>query len=465
VVLAELARLDAHDQAALVARGELSAGELFAAFRERLDALNPLLRAVVAHADAPPPALPGPLAGVPFLVKDSLPWPGLRWAMGSRAFSGQVPRSGTRLTRRIAASGLVGAGKTALSEFGLLPSTETLLEGVTHHPWDLSLSAGGSSGGSAVAVAAGLVPLAHANDGGGSIRIPASFAGVFGFKPSRGRTQRASHGDTAFEDLVVEHCVTRSVRDSALFLSLIEDDGAGERIGFVREPLNRPLRVALLERAANGDEPAPAVLRVLRDSAELLEDLGHRIEPVTAPATGAEALGPAVFLLAGATIAGIVERLDRSRGVPVQEDELEPFTWGLLARFEQADRAALELAQETLARAGRAYRSRTDACDVVLTPVVATEPWPLGFLSPLLKPDELIRRVASTNAFAPLANITGAPAMSVPLGESPGGLPIGVQLSAAPGADALLLGLAYQLEAARPWRDRWPPYSIPGLAK
>ncbi|HEY8377578.1 MAG TPA: amidase family protein, partial [Nannocystis sp.] len=215
----QLARLDGIAQAELVARKEVRAAELLDACIERIEALEPLVRAIVAldldRARATPPA-PGPFAGVPFLVKDVTPYPGLPWHVGSRLFAANVAAQGTPYSERIDAAGLVTIGKTATPEFGLLGSTETLLHGVTHNPWDLSRLPAGSSGGAAAAVAAGIVPLAHASDGGGSIRIPASVCGLFGFKPSRGRCAPASFGASDFDALISDHCVSRSVRDSAL---------------------------------------------------------------------------------------------------------------------------------------------------------------------------------------------------------------------------------------------------------
>ncbi|HZI11607.1 MAG TPA: amidase family protein, partial [Myxococcus sp.] len=332
--LATLARLDAMAQAELCARGEVSADELFDACLARLDALNLLLRAAVSVArERPGPARPGPLSGVPFLVKDALPWPGLRWSMGSRLLASNNPRQMTPYGRRLEEAGLVCAGKSAMSEFGLLASTETLFEGVTHNPWDLSCSPGGSSGGSAVAVAAGLVPLAHANDGGGSIRIPASACGLFGFKPSRGRTVPASLGRSDFAEMTSEHCLSRSVRDSALFLSLTEDRTAGTLIGFVREPLKRPLRIAAWTRTVMGAEPDPEVRRAWEDAVALLTALGHQVECIPPPDFDGTTLRDAFFLVAGAAVSSVVDTLDRTRGVPVQTAELEPFTWALVDAY------------------------------------------------------------------------------------------------------------------------------------
>ena len=462
--MVSLARLDGVAQAELVARREVSADELFDACLARIDALNPLLRSVVTVArERPRPTGSGPFSGVPFLVKDATPWPGLRWSMGSRLFAANVARQQTPYGRRLEESGLVCIGKSAMSEFGLLGSTETLLEGVTHNPWNLACSATGSSGGSAAAVAAGLVPLAHANDGGGSIRIPASACGLFGFKPSRGRTVPASFASSDFGDMTSEHCISRSVRDSALFLSLTEDRSGGTPVGFVREPLGRGLRIATWTRTLMGMEPEPPVRRAYDDSVALLTDLGHKVEPIAPPGFDGSTLCDAFFIVAGAAIAGVVESVDQTRDLPVQHDELEPFTWALIETFLARGPDALPQARATFAQAVHAYQETTRDYDVVLTPTLATEPWHIGHLSPILGREELLRRTARSVGYTPIHNIVGCPGMSVPLHFPDDGLPIGTHFAAAPGADALLLGLAYQLEQARPWKDRWAPYSIPAL--
>ncbi|QDE94341.1 amidase [Myxococcus xanthus] len=460
--LAVLARLDGVAQAELCARGDVHASELLEACLARIDALNPLLRAVVTTArESSGPAGAGPLSGVPFLVKDSTEWPGLRWSMGSRLFAANVGRRQTPYGKRLEEAGLVCVGKSAMSEMGLLFSTETLLEGATLHPWDLSCSATGSSGGSAVAVAAGLVPLAHANDGGGSLRVPASACGVFGFKPSRGRTVPASFARSDFAAMTSDHCISRSVRDSALFLSLTEDASFGTPVGFVREPVSRRLRIGTWTRTMMGVAPEPDVLRAYEDAVALLVELGHDVVPIAPPRLEGPALSSAFFRVAGAAVAGIVELMDRTREEPVQIEELEPFTWALVEDFQAAGPEALPQARATFSQAVQAYLEATRGYDVVLTPVTSSASWPVGHLSPVLSREVLLRRTARSIGDTPLHNIVGCPAMSVPLHFPEAGVPIGMHFAAAPGADALLLELAYQLEEARPWKDHWAPYSIP----
>lgn len=457
--LAELARLDAMAQAELCRTGQLSAAELWDACQTRLRELDPLLRSVITLNPQRPTPGSGPLAGVPFLVKDSQPLLGMRWTLGSRLFGERVTGQQTEYGKRLAESGLVCVGKTALSEFGLLASTESLSSGVTHNPWDLARSPLGSSGGSAAAVAAGLVPLAHANDGGGSIRVPASACGLFGFKPSRGRTVNANRSGSDFAEMTSEHCLTRSVRDSALFLSLTEDRTRPDAVGFVAEPARKRLRIASFTQTMNGDAPSSDVLSVHGAVERLLSELGHQVEPIAAPRYELEQLGEAFYLVAAAAIANVVETIDRTRAEPVQASELEPFTWSLLELLERRGGDVLTQTRATFARAVQNYRDATAGFDAVLTPSVPDEPPLIGELSPVLPHDLLASRTLRVLGYTPIHNIAGCPAMSLPLGWSASGLPLGAQLAAAPGQDALLLGLAYELEAARPWHDRWPPYS------
>ncbi len=459
----ELAKLDAMAQAQLCASGEVTARELWDACQWRLTQLEPLLRVLVSRAELGSPG-PGPLGGVPVMIKDSSPWPGLPWTLGSRLFATRVTQQQTEYVKRLMGAGLNCVGKSTLSEFGLLASTESRLSGATLNPWDLARSPLGSSGGSAVAVAAGLVPLAHANDGGGSIRAPASACGVFGFKPSRGRTVSATRSTSDFSDMTSEHCLSRTVRDSARFLAITEESQHAGPIGFVREPSPRRLRVAAFTGTMFGVEPEAEVRRAHEQAIALLSELGHHVEPITAPRYSAES-ADAYYVPAAAAVANIVETVDRTRGEPVQRDELEPFTWSLVDDLALRGPRALPLARQALQDAALAYRSATREFDVVLTPTLGRLPPPLGYLSPLLEPARLLERTREVLAYTPIHNVVGAPAMSVPLFWSDTGLPIGTHFAAAPGQDAMLLALAYELEEARPWRHHWPPFSIPALAQ
>jgi amidase len=462
-----LVNLDGVAQAELVRRGELSAAELLSACAERVTRCEPLIHSVVSldwqRARTFEPG-DGPFKGVPMLVKDVFPYPGLRWGMGSRLFAQNMQAPITPYSSRIDRSGLVVVGKSATSEFGLLGSTETLQEGVTHNPWDLSRSAAGSSGGAAAAVAAGIVPLAHANDGGGSIRVPASVCGLFGFKPSRGRCVPANPGNSDFLALLSDHCVTRSVRDSALFLSVTEaHDGPLPAIGYVRDASSRRLRIATFTRTAQNDEPDPAVRRAFDEAVNLCASLGHDVRPISAPALDGAALGDAFFLSAGAAMAGMIEMVGSMRGSAVRPDELEPFTWALIRDYQRRGAQALDGARATFTRAAKDYLRAFVDCDVLLTPTLSELPWQLGHLSPLVEPEELLARTARAVGYTPIHNIAGCPGMSVPLHWSAHNLPIGVHFAANVGGDEMLLRLAYELEAAEPWRERWAPHSFPRI--
>lgn len=290
----EIARLDATAQAELVARGELTTSELLDAAEERVNRLEPLLHtmATIDFARVRGTRLAdGPFHGVPFLLKDTTPYPGLRWSLGSRLMRRNMAAPPTPFGARVDAAGLAVIGKSMMSEMGLLGSTETLAEGITHNPWDLSRSATGSSGGSAAAVAAGLVPIAHANDGGGSIRIPACANGVFGFKPSRGRTVSAIVGQSDFGDITSDGCVSRSVRDAARFLSLVEDEANSYRMGFVAGPDKRRLRIGTWSQTFDGREPEPEVKRAYDAAVALVAEIGHHVEEARRPVIDAETLG------------------------------------------------------------------------------------------------------------------------------------------------------------------------------
>lgn len=463
-----LARLDGVAQAQLVARGELSALELLDACEQRLRLVNPMLNAIVTHDFEAARAraqggLSGPFAGVPFLFKDLCVYPGLRCSFGCRLFRDNVHTTSTPFSERVDATGLVTVGKTATSELGLLGSTETLLAGVTHNPWRLTLSASGSSGGSAAAVAAGIVPLAHASDGGGSIRGPAASAGLFGLKPSRGRTVASSTTRSDLDAVLSDGCISRSVRDTALFLSAVEADSPWPRLGCVQGPSQRRLHIGFTSTTLFGTEPSAECLRALESTVALCRELGHRVEPAAPPRIDAPALSQAFFTLFGRALAALVPMLEPLLGRRVGEGDLEPLTRQVLAAALTPAGQALDVGA-VMEKAARLYLESLAPYDVLLTPTYATSPWELGWLSPLLSLEEVMARTQQAVCYTPIQTAAGAPAMSVPLYWTTDDLPIGSHFAAAPGREDVLLALAYELERARPWAERWAPHSFVRVA-
>ncbi|ABC37289.1 amidase family protein [Burkholderia thailandensis] len=480
---------DAIGLAQLVAQREASARELLDAAIGRAQALNPALNAIVlnnyaaARERATSGALDGPLAGVPYLVKDlGSAVGGLPLSLGSRHYRHYVPAEDSPLIARTKAAGLNIFGKTNTSELGQMPYTESALFGVCRNPWNLDHTPGGSSGGAAAAVAAGIVPLAHASDGGGSIRIPASCCGLFGFKPSR---------DPALApwpvpgEIVVEHAVSRSVRDSALLLDITTGriapgglEGAGApgtylgaldapppalKIGYVTDPMLAP--------ALSAD-----VRDALERAASLAASLGHNVEPATLN-LDFEQIGE-VFLTIWAAIADeLVLGAERITGRKPARAEFEPATWAMaqVGRHLARERLPhmLELQRQITARVA-GFVSRYDA---ILCATLAAPPIKIGEMQPtpfetrqmellgVLPMKPLLKRMlaeVSRQAFAwagctELFNLTGQPAMSVPLHWTARGLPVGVQFVARHGDDARLFALARQLELAQPWFDKRPP--------
>jgi amidase len=457
---------DAVETAVMIRAGEMSALEAAKAAIDRCERLQPKLNFLVASdfdralEKARGAAAPGPFGGVPFLVKDLEDYRGLPTRSGSRAFLG-LPAATRQspLVDAFVASGVTVIGKSATPEAGFLPTTEPLAFGPTRNPWNPSRSSGGSSGGAAVAVAAGVVPIAHASDGGGSIRIPASCCGLFGLKPSRGR-MTGSRAETKISDLSVNHVLTRSVRDSAAMFAAIEDAGPGAQhppVGLVTAPLKRRLRVGLVMDGGSGKPPSAEVRAATEDSAQLMESLGHHVTPVAWP-MGLEFIDDFLLLWA-AGAAELAAAVGRAAGRTPDADLLEPFTLGLAEMATRAPADALPRALERLHAAAMAYDPWFvgHQLDVVMSPVLAWAPPPLGTVGPQVPFDILVPRLTEYVGYTTYHNVAGAPAMSVPLHWTEAGLPVGTMFAARVGFEALLFQLAYQLEAARPWADRAPP--------
>lgn len=455
----EIFMFDALGQAELVRTGEVRPIDLVEAALARIEALNPALNYVAsldpdaARRRASEP-LSGPFAGVPTLIKDVLGWPGLPLEFGSRLFRGNRASAASPYAAALERAGLVVLGKSATSELGLLGTTETLAHGATRNPWDLSRSTGGSSGGAVAAVAAGLVPIAHASDGGGSIRGPASLCGLFGFMPGRGRTLAAdAPPDSPMAALVSDHCVSRSVRDSAAWFTATAADADGPAA--LREPLSWRLRIGYVEASPFGHPPDPDGAAALQAAIRLCADLGHVMVEATGPRYDAPSLRDAYFAVAGAGIAGFATQMEQALGAEAVKAGLEPFTRALVDRIGSGS-LSVRGAAERLQIGAQAMERAFEGIDVLLSPATPFAAWPLGLIGPDSDWDEVMAFTDRLAGYTAGPSVAGMPAMSVPLHWTEAGLPIGCQFVAQRGGDELLLALALELEQAQPWAYRWP---------
>ncbi len=469
----EFPLLDAVAQAELVRRKDIQPIELVDAAIGRIERLNPRLNAVVTRmydegrAAALRPIPDGPLMGVPCLLKDLLAeYAGARLTEGTAFLADYVSGDDSELVARFKRAGLIVVGKTNTCELGILPTTEPRLFGPTRNPWDPARTPGGSSGGAAAAVAAGMVPLAHANDGGGSIRIPASCCGVFGFKPTRGRNPLGPHYGDVYGGLLVEHAITRSVRDCAALLDAVCGPGPGEAGGMPARPFRAEvgadpgrLRIAFTFQAPSGVPVHPDCVAAVRDAAALCADLGHEVVEGT-PAVDWKAISQAFAATWSAGCAWAIEDWARRTGRQPEPGLFEALTWALRERGAAISAPAYLLARQDMQRTARQIAAFFTEHDVWLTPVLAEPPVPLGsFESPPEDPLRGIRRAARFAPFTHICNTTGQPAMSVPLLWNADKLPVGTQFIARFGDEATLFRLAAQLEAARPWGPLRPPVS------
>ncbi|WP_186241602.1 amidase [Mycobacterium simulans] len=474
--LAEQTRwMDATDQARLVATGEVTASELLEAAIERIEQSNPALNAVViewfdhARSIAADPDLPdGPFRGVPFLLKDLYTsFAGQTLSNGNVALkeAGKIDVADTTLVARFKAAGLVIAGRTNSPEMGSLPTTQPLAWGPTRNPWALDRTAGGSSGGAAAAVAAGMVPFANASDGGGSIRIPASCCGLVGLKPSQGRiTVGPARAETG---LGVELCVSRTVRDTAGLLDAVRGPGVGDSViaptprrPYVAEVGADPgrLRIGLLDVHPRGEFLHQDCISAVRTTASLLEQLGHIVEPAW-PAALADATLTKKFMALWATQLAMASRgFSETLGREVTADDIEPVNWVLIERAQRLSAVDYAAAQAEVWAFRRALQQWwADGWDLLLTPTVAEPPPPLSeFENNPQHPTAPMRRGGQFAAFTPPFNMSGQPAISLPLHRNADGLPIGIQLATAYGREDILIRVAAQLESAQPWSSDHP---------
>lgn len=467
--------MDAVALAEAVSAGRVTARALVDDAIRRLELVNPVLNAVAlpnferARTMAAAGAS-GPLGGVPTLIKDNLMQEGLPYTQGSRALADYIAVETHPYAAAIERAGLISIGRSTLPEFGLTATTEPLLTGPTRNPWDTSRSAGGSSGGSAAAVAAGVVPVAHANDGGGSIRIPASACGLVGLKPSRGRMVGSTDTDHGYE-LGVQGAVSRTVRDTAAWFHATQRTDANAR--FAPAPLvtgrtPRSLRIGGRLANANGAVPDAAVARVFDDTFALLGRLGHTVSPrltnsIVSPATSD------MFLALWSR--GASNRLESARemgGLPADaklEEHFEPLMLGMAEAGAAFTEAEMETVTEQLDAFKTAYRAQFDDIDVYVTPTLGKPAVEIGYIAPTISFEDQRERLSNYAGYTGSENVAGVPSISLPMGYSAAGLPIGMQFAAAPGEEALLLGLAYELESELRWYENLPTVWVGGVGE
>jgi amidase len=468
----EFERYDGLGLAELIRTKEVTVEEVLAATLERIEARNPAINAVVTRMDEQARAavragLPdGPFKGVPYLLKDlGALYTGVVTSNGSNLFASYLADHDSEIVARMKRAGLVIVGKSNTPEMGIAPSTEPRLHGVTRNPWSLGHSAGGSSGGAAAAVAAGMLPMAHATDGGGSIRIPASACGLFGLKPTRARNPMGPDAGEGWSGASIGHAVTWTVRDSAALLDATSGPDVGDP--YWAPPPARPflseigrdpgrLRIALTTTPWIEGPVDPECAEAARAAGRLCESLGHHIEEAR-PQIDEAAWLKSTLVIVTASLGFALETRATALGRALKSDDVERITWERVELGRTFSATDYARAIHTVHRTGRVVARFLERYDVLITPTMAKPPHPLGVLS-LSSPDSAAFTAARSASvgFTSLFNSSGHPAMSVPLSMSRSGLPLGVQFVARFGDEATLFRLASQLETAAPWKDRRP---------
>ncbi len=389
-------------------------------------------------------------AGIPFFVKDNTDVLGMKTTQGSHAFTPKIATQNSGLTQLFMDQGFNILGKSTLPEFGLNASTEFVGQQATLNPWNLAYSSGASSGGSAALVAAGVVPIAHANDGGGSIRIPAACCGLVGLKPSRGRLMSPPQAAIFPINIISEGVVTRSVRDTAHFYASAGQYYQNKKLsalGLIEHPNSRRLRIGILFDSIRSKTDTET-RNTLSSTAKLLESLGHHVTEIPMPVA---ATFTDDFLQYWAMLSFLVSKLGRvAFNKDFESKKLEPLTLGLMQHFKknfiQTPKAISRLKQSA-----RDYEKAFDQFDVIMTPVLAHTTPKIGYIGPEVPFDTLLERLLDYVSFTPIQNITGTPAISLPMGTSQAGLPIGIHFCGKYDDEHTLLELAYELELAKPW--------------
>lgn len=470
---ARLASYDALGLAELIKAKQVSPLELVEDVLRRVERVNQKINAVLTknldgeifRARARKGDLEGIFAGVPVMLKNLQQYKDARIDSGSRLFSqanaklGNLTKQNSPLVEAMERSGMIIAGITSSPELGLIDTTEPILHGPTRNPWNLNYTAGGSSGGTAAAIAAGIVPLAHGNDGGGSIRIPACQCGVFGLKPTRSR-EVGNGGGLGVLNIASNLCLSRSVRDTAAYLSVVESKNNPNLtpVGFVSGPAKKRLKIALVMDTLRGRKPHGEVEKATNSAASLCEKLGHKIEPIKLPINGDEFIDAFIGLWSTSTT-GLESTAKQLLGEGTKpEDVLEPWTLGLIELAKSRGvQNCVQRATKVFGEVTTAVEKIFQSYDVILSPVMTNPPFKIGWHDPRVEFKTLMQRVIDDVGYTPLHNGCGTTAMSVPLHWTADGLPVGSQFAAWRGGESTLLQLAYELETARPWARRRPP--------
>lgn len=444
----EYLKCDGLELASLVKSKEVSPDELLNIAISLANELNPNINclgnySIDVGSNSQKEAKKGPFYGVPFLVKELLPYPNLITSFGSRLFKENTETQHNEFTRKLLNAGFIVFGNTTSSEFALLGSTETELHGITRNPISDQISPGGSSGGSASAVKSGIVPIAHASDGGGSIRFPASVCGLIGFKPSNDRCISSTPQTTPLSKLVVDNCIARSVRDVSMFLSIIEDSNTFSSIGFVSEDTCPKYKIGFYRKTLSGDLPEDDVNNALEETVRMLIMLGHDVYEIEAPPINGKMISDAFFTCAGLSVYEIANWFEKNLNFQISKDVLEPFTFELL-NWYKLNKPDVEESIKVFTSSVQLMRNYAKDYDILLCPTLALKPQKIGYLSPSLGREELIRRTEKYVGYTPIHNIAGIPSISLPLMKSKG-LPIGMLFSSSAGRDEDLLKLSYQL--------------------
>ncbi|CAB1059191.1 hypothetical protein D1BOALGB6SA_3949 [Olavius sp. associated proteobacterium Delta 1] len=447
---------DGIELAESIAAGEIKASEAIEAAISRARKVNPSLNAIVtetyeqARKQQKAPGT-GLLAGVPSFIKDTDHVKGAPTLWGSRSLPNKPADVSSSFVEQFLSVGLVSLGKSTLPEFGLTASTESLATGSTHNPWNLDYSAGGSSGGSAALVAAGVVPLAHGNDGGGSIRIPAACCGLVGLKPSRSRLANPEGAEKMPINIVCHGVISRSVRDTAAFYAAAEEHYRNPdlpEIGLVQHPGKERLRIGLFTDTPDHTPSHPDSAAVAVNAGKLCEDLGHNVEAISCPF---KAQVMQEFLIYWGMVAFYIHHFGKKLfKTEFDREKLEIWTLEL-SRFFRKNLLKAPFIIRRLKKFSHQYENIFSNYDILLSPTLAHAPPKIGYLGPEISFETHFERLRQYVAFTPIQNTAGAPAISLPLGFSRKGLPIGIQFAAAYGQDKRLLELALELEEARPW--------------